>query len=313
MGIYTTVTRWERIPLRGEPYIKLDYCVQAIRFFKDGLFTLENAEIWFDAPFESQGGQLHKKIDTTDFYATGQAVHQLLRRLTFEQLSRTIIMFNGIWNFDGIELGGYFSVNNNRIWRRVYRDIEIDAYGKGDFEDLVDVLWKTQDMTTLVPKFVDALTRSPSAERMAIYEILFSQGVPTDEDVTNLLATHFHGTRAQLMRFFYRVLRNSKDVWVTSRSTPIDNRFFIKTLYDEKLVQQRLTESIEEALLVERVGKSVTYVAKERDSFSRLYESFVSSVLKPALRELPPEEIVRETIEKGLREFVKKSKNPSPE
>jgi len=214
-------------------------------------------------------------------------------------------MFNGVWDFDDIELGGYFSVHNERVWREVYHDIEIDAYGKGDFGDLVDALWKTQDMVNLVPRFVNALVRSPPAKRMAIYEMFFSQGVPTDEDVENLLATHFRGTRARLISFFYRVLRNSKDVWVTSRATPIDNRFFIRTLYDEEIVQKRLTESLKETLLDEIPGKSVTYVAKKKDSFARLYESFVASVLKPALKELPPEETVKRAIEKGLKEFVK--------
>ncbi|MCW3985071.1 MAG: hypothetical protein NWE91_01485 [Candidatus Bathyarchaeota archaeon] len=306
MGIYITISRLQQAFFRGAPDIRLDYCIEAIRFFEDGLFTLENAEIWFDAPSESQGGHIHKHIDSTNFYTTGQAVDKLLSELSFENIIRTIILFNGTWDFNGVELGGYFSIHNNSDWRKVYRDIEIDAYGKGDFVDLVDVLWKAHDMTTLVPKFARALEKSSPAKRKRIYEILFSQGVPTDDDVSNIRATLFRG-RAHLIRFFYRVLRNSKDIWVNSRATPIDNRFFIKTLYDETLVQKRLTNSIKEALLVEKEGSSVTYVGKEADSFARLYKSFVDSVLKPALKEMPPEELVKQAIERGLREYPKET------
>jgi hypothetical protein len=48
---------------------------------------------------------------------------------------------------------------------------------------------------------------------------------------------------------------------------------------------------------------SALYIAKERESFGKLFRDISSSVLKPAFAKLPKEEEVRERVEDGLREY----------
>ena len=49
---------------------------------------------------------------------------------------------------------------------------------------------------------------------------------------------------------------------------------------------------------------SKLYIAKQRDSFAKLYEDISNAVIKPALAKLPKDELVRQRIEEGLRDYT---------
>jgi len=281
------------------------YAVDAMKFFQKSLFKLQNAEIWIDAPSETLGGTLFRKIEKEDPYSLSEIVSSLLSSLPYDQASESIVIFNGTWNFDDISLSGYFSIQNSYTWRKVYHEIEINAYAKKDLEDLVDALWKTmpQDTTSLVQKFITALHQTTvRSGRLGLSRVLFCIGVPTEEDPTNLMAAHLTGERKSLLRIFYTALRRSRDPKVISKIKPLRDSFFIDTIHKEEVVQERLSKKIQSALIVEKKGDSATYIAKDRKSFGTLYREITDIVLRPALGKLLDSQNVTELIESGLRE-----------
>jgi len=312
MGIFIDLYRIERVPYYESIRHKLQYSIDAIKFFHGALFKLENVEIWIGAPSETLGGKLMRRIQEAEPYMAGKVVSDLLMTLPFDEISESIVMFNGVWNFGDINLGGYFSVPNSYSWRKAYHEIEINAYAKKDFEDLVDALWKTMphETTPLVQKFIKTLQQTTARSgKLGLSQVLFSIGVPTVEDPTNLMAAFLTGERKGLLRIFYKALSKTRDPKVVppevvSKTKPLRGSFFVNTLGKEEIVLQRLSQEIESALVVEIKGDSALYIAKDRKSFAKLYKEISDTVLKPGLEELPTAKDATELIEKGLKEYT---------
>jgi len=281
---------------------KLKICFGAIRFFKEALFNTEHVEIWTDSTSEALGGELIKEFPETNPYSAIDLVSRHLATLPPDQLIETIIVFRGTWAFEKYQMPGYFSVNNSREWRQVYGDIEISAYATGVYEDLVDAFWAEQDAASIVPKFIDSIDKSAQPTCLGLSQVTFSRGIPTEEDPSNLMSILLIGERRGLLGIFYRARRRSNDPEIVEKAEPLDTRFLLSTLVSEKLVTERIDRKLKEALVIEQKTKSALYIAKERNSFEKLYNEISEVVLRPALRKLPKSEYVREEILKGLEE-----------
>lgn len=282
---------------------RLKICFGAMRFFHKGLFLLQEAEVWLGAPSEALGGVLKKKLPTTNPYDALDALHRHLQTLPFGEVGETIIVFKGIWQFEGTSLEGYFSVQNAKSWREVYGDIEISAYARKEIEDIVDIFWQTQDMPTLIPRFLQDLKQTTQQLSMGLSLVSFSRGIPTEEDPTNLMAVYLVGERRGLLGIFYKARKRSLDPEVTAKSEPLSTTFFLNTLVEENLVKDRIDRRLREAMIVEVQSKSSLYIAKQRDSFEKLYDEISKTVLKPALEKLPKQDTVKDLIHKGLEEY----------
>jgi len=304
MGIYIVLTRTYAgaSSLRELALARLDHCIEAIRFFKQELmFVPENVELWKGAHSKALGGELLETLEIKSLFEVDKALRErLAKRLSFENLLQTVIVFNGVWSLNGVDLAVFFSIQNNRRLRNIYRDIEIDAYGKKDIEDLVDALWQMEERSEIISRFVKSIKRGTKKSPMSISEVYFAHGVPVVGEVDNIMAVHFL-SYAGIVWFLYRTLAKDPDPSIASKVAPIRDRFFVNTLIKEEVVKSRFKESVEEALIEERIGNSVTYIAKNRDSFSELYNQFVNRVFKLALRNLPKDEKVRGAILRGLR------------
>lgn len=282
---------------------RLEVCFEAVRFFHKGLFFTQDAEVWFTAPSEALGGSLARRVPARNPYEATEILHKYLKELPFEDARRTFVLFRGIWQFNETRLEGYFSIQNSRKWREVYGDIDISAYARGEFEDLVDAFWLTQDMPTLIPKFIKSLEEGIRKTRFGLSQVTFSRGIPTKEDPTNLMAVYLVGERRSLLRIFYGALRESRDRSVIIKAKPLHTPFLLNTLVKQEIVNERINRRLREAMVVERKDKSALYIAKERDSFAKLYNDISKSILRPALGKLPKEDVVREMIERGLEEY----------
>jgi len=280
---------------------KLQFCISALKFFQGGLFSLQDGEIWLYAPSEALGGTLHSPVKATDPYSAGQTIEDALSALPYDELSQAIVMFNGVWDFGEIKTGGYFSVNYSPDWRQAYHDIEIGAYAKKDFADLVDFLWITQPMESLSQKFIATMRETGVNRTLGLSTVFFSRGVPTDEDPTNLLGVHLDGDRKALLRIFYRALSQTEDPEVASRIPALNSSFFITTIAAEEIVNERLDKEMEEVMIIERKGDSTTFIAKNADSFAKLYDEVSKTILKPGLADLPTAKSVKNWIESGLK------------
>lgn len=282
---------------------KLKACFELVKFFHKGLFFPQDAEVWFSAPSKALGGSFGKRFSAENPYEATQHLHEYLGQLPFGDLSRAIVLYKGIWHFDDTRLAGYFSVQNDANWREVYGDIEISAYAKGEFEDVVDALWQTQPFEGVIKMFLRILKRSIAKSSLGLSQVTFSRGIPSKEDPSNLMATYAVGERRSLLGIFYTALRQSRDREVIFKAKPLDTLFFLNALVKEDIVNQRITRRLEKAVVREITGRSALYIAKDKDSFATLFKEISEAVLKPALEKLPMEESVREWIRKGLEKY----------
>lgn len=281
---------------------KLKACFETIRFFQ-GLFFPQDAEVWFTAPSEALGGNLAKKLSARNLYEASNVLYEYLKNLSFEDVTKTIVMFKGKWEFSKTKLWGYFSIQNHEKWREVYGDIEVSAYAKKEFEDLVDALWFTHDMSNLIPKFLRSLKRGIKRSSIGLSQVTFSRGVPTREDPTNLMALYLVGERRRLLGIFYEALKESRDRRIITKAKPLSTPYLLNTLVKEDVVEERFNKRLHKAMVFEIKQKSALYIAKERDSFATLYREISDAILKPALDKLPKENAVKEMIQRGLQEY----------
>src|SRR5208283_1611970 len=210
MGIYITLRNRTdtKIPLRDVILERVHYTDAVIRFFYGGrIFVPAEIRIWRGRPSQALGGeQLSPEIKVTDFPRDMANLKHQLSQFTLEQLLSTVIQIEGYCDIEGKQIAGFFSINNNSSWRDVYRDIEIDAYGRGEIEDLVDAIWQVEiNAQGTVKQLIKSLDNAEINQNTVINEVFFSIGVPTIGDMRNLRAIHCSGRRA-LIRFMYSTM-----------------------------------------------------------------------------------------------------------
>jgi hypothetical protein len=305
MGIYLTLSQQGegKVPMREVVLSRLHYTVQAIRFFYQGrVFVPYEILVWKGRPSEALGGEQIEKITVNDFDKDISAlVAKMSEQKLFplEQLLATIIQINGTWNIDDTQLDGFFSANNSASWRSVYHDLEIDAFGKGEIEDLTDVFWKDKDLQGVIKRFIDSVDNARVGQKVMPREIFFSVGVPAKGEVGNLRALHC-SQRRYLIDFMYSTLSENNVTDIHDKLGPLNKKFFIGAIANEKIVNDRLINALNETLITETVGNSVTYLAKDKDSFTKLYNKLFEDVFKPAFKNLPNANEVKEKIVTGL-------------
>lgn len=300
MGIYVSLKTLERTSPLSLALARIDYCYESMRFFsRNKIFLPETAKIWLHAPTETLGGQLQHSIEIRDIYQSFEELRSWVKERFYQkELFYSMIVFEGVWDYEEFKLAGFFSVNNDFIWRKAYHDVEIDAYGRGQTEDLVDIFWKKHEIQTVSNAFFNELKNAAKGRKIKPKEIYFSIGSPEYGEVVNLIALHLEDWRDFLL-FLYSKLRKDKAPWVKNRVSPMDKSFFLGALREQKITAT-LFKRIQEAFLVETVGKSVTYVAKERESFNDFYQKFKEEVFKTASQELPEASTLKKIIKRGL-------------
>jgi hypothetical protein len=301
MGIYIKLESNVRISPLEKALARLHYCYEAIRYFEQPkFFQLQNAQIWLKAPSEPLGGILKDEIRIADAYRTIELLHARFAKSFYaDELFSSIVVFNGLWDLNGLKFAGFVSCNNDFAWNQAYYDVEIDAYGRGKFEDLIDVFLDKGEISELAASFITTIRRAGQGQSAIPTQIYFSIGAPEYGEVENLVALYLQDRR-EMVRFLYSKLRRDRDEWIKDKVAPIDRVFFVGSIMEQKIVASIFKQVLEETELIEQVGKSVTYIAKTRDSFGKFYQKFKEEVFKPASQELPEADALKKTIKKGL-------------
>ena len=304
MGIYVRLTSPTRISTREWALSRINYCHESMRYFYQGrIFLPEMIKIWLNAPTETLGGILKKQMKIVNLYRDVEILRSWIKQEFYrEELFSSIIVFEGVWSFDNVKLAGFFSANNKHAWRDAYHDVEIDAYGKGEFEDLVDVFWRKGDIETIASSFFTELKRVGRGQPTKPSAIYFSIGAPEHGEVANLRALHLQDWRA-FVGFLYSRLRRDKASWIKNKVAPIDRGFFLGSIREQKVVHTIFKRILEESLLTEKTGKSVTYIARDKESFTKFYQKFKEEVFKSVSQELPNAETLKKRMKKGLEKI----------
>jgi hypothetical protein len=303
MAILISIVRREAINYDELVLEKLATCYEAMKFFKDSFFIPQTAELWYNAPSEALGGEQKKELTIKDLFETRQVLASMLKNTLFQDLRKTIIIFRGVWKIENAELAGYFSIQNAPEWRKVYGDIEISAYPKGEIEDLVDALWLTTDVQGIIDHFIDDLNRGMSTLKIGLSQVVFYRGIWNKDDPTGIMAILLTGERRGLLRIFYEARRKEKSWDMEPMARPLDTSFLLDTLEKADIVRDRINERLEKDVIAELPAGSKLYIAKQRDSFEKLYDDISRTIIKPALAKLPKDESVRNQIEEGLKDY----------
>jgi hypothetical protein len=305
MGIYIVLKNRTdiKIPLRETVLDRVHYAEAAIRFFYNGrIFNPTGITIWKGRPSETLGGEkVGTEIKITDFPKDLANLKQQINQFQLEQLLTTVIQIEGDWDINGHQLAGFFSINNNSSWRDIYRDIEIDAYGRGEIEDLVDAIWKTNngDSFGTVKRLISSLDNAEINQKTVPSEVFFTIGVPSIGYMKNLRAIHCQGRRS-LIRFMYSTMNEEGEEEVKEKLGPMNKGFFVGAIVDEPIAIERFQKALQETLMIEDFGGSVTYFASDPESFTKLYEKFYETVFRPAFKKLPRAKDVKKNITEGL-------------
>jgi hypothetical protein len=301
LGIYVRLKPSRRLPPIDWALARINHCYEALKFFEKGkIFLPKTINVWLNAPIESLDGQLIKKIEVSNLYNDVEKLRSWVKENFYpEKLFSSIIVFDGIWDFDNIKLAGFFSANNEYMWRKAYHDVEIDAYGKGEIDDLMDVFQKNNQVEGLVDNLVTIFKQVEEKQPLSYREIYFSIGSAEYGQDVDMVALHLNDWR-DFVGYLYSRLRKDKDDWINNKVSPIDRRFFLKSVRGEKVVRSISNKIGKETLLEEKKGKSVTYIAKDRKSFSKFYQKFKKEVFKSAVKELPEANKLKSDIKKGL-------------
>jgi hypothetical protein len=306
MGIYVRLAPTAKTTQLERALIRLQYCREIIRFFEDfKIFKPSNYEVWLRAPSTTLGGRCVTQREVTNTHVALQELRvQFEKHFLSDELFSSIVTFYGTWTFNDTTFNGFVSCNHSLSWREVYQDIETDLYGLGDIGDLVDVFlnrkyFKEDEFQNLVQLFVNHVTNVSKEQPMVATPIYFSIGAAEYGETTDLVALHL-GDWHDLIKFFYKKLRNSKEQWVRDHVTPLDRNFFVKSITEPEVVEKILSQARKETDLIEKVGNSVTYIGKDRTSFDAFFDKVKKDVFKPASKELPNATLLKDIMKSGL-------------
>lgn len=301
MGIYIRLGSASGVSSLDRALARLHYCYTAIKYFQQpSLFLPQNVQIWRKAPSETLGGTKADEMPISDLSYTLALLRKRFSKSYFtEELFSSIVVFNGQWNFDGIKLSGFVSCNNNSLWKQAYHDIEIDAYAKGNVEDLTDVLLGNEQFINVVQSFITDIVHANVGQPMCPAIVYFSIGAPEFGEVENLIAIHLRDWR-EMIRFLYAKLRRSQAPWIKEQVMPIDRGFYVGSLTEQEITETIFKQVREETEIIEKTGNSITYIGKDKDSFKNFYERFEERIFKPASQELPKGDSLKKIMKKGL-------------
>lgn len=301
MGIYTKLTTAGINPI-DKALARLYYCTEAVRHFQRDKFFLPNSvSIWLNAPSEAMNGKLIYRKEVTNLDSiTHELQIKFKDQFYRDDLPASIVLFEGTWQLDDLEMAGFFSCNNYSVWNRVYFDVEIDAYSKGEYGDLMDVFLAQGKVPELAKNFVTYYKMSSQNQAIMPKFIYFSRGVPEYGEVEDLIALHLRD-RHDMVKFLYNKLRRIEESWVKEQVEPIDRHFYVSSLVSIEIVEKLFSEIVKKTDLIESEGNSITYIAEDTETFGKFFEQFKTEIFKPASKELPNADFLKEKMRDGLQ------------
>jgi len=233
MGIYIHLLSSERMSPLAKALARVHYCYESIKYFYEGRFFIpDKIMIWMKAPSEALGGSLKRQVLIYDLHRDIKELQSYFeKRFYTEELFSSIVMVTGTWDLDGMKLAGFISCNNEYSWHRAYFDVEIDAYGKGEVEDIIDALWAKNMIETVAISFTKEMKLAGAKQLAKPREIYFSIGAPEYGEVENLIALHLQDWR-DMIRFLYAKLRKEEELWIKNKVAPIDSGFYVSSIIE---------------------------------------------------------------------------------
>jgi hypothetical protein len=293
----------EFIPLSDRVKSKVSLATQVARFYGDH-FKVERAELWKYATLKELEGIPLGGLEIPDKYVTREneaELSQKMQGLAVVDLFFSIIRFVGKWEGEGAEYEAYVSMSNAPNWSRVYGDVEVNVFPKGNVRDIVDIFYA--DKTTkrhLVDSFLDSFSGFNDGI-FKVKGIYFALGVPSAEDF-DLWRSAFVSSETRLLEDAITALKATGDEEIRKWLAPYSVPFLVRNLREIPRFETELHGFFDEHGIVEKETGSISYIGEDPESFKKFFADLSDKVLKPVIHSLPPDSDIasriRKTIEK---------------
>lgn len=307
MGLSITLENAKRperefVTLTDRIKSKVNFGTQVTRFYGEQ-FKVQRVEIWKYATLKELEGIPLGGLEISEKYVTRENESELLTKLqglTMVDLFFSIVRFVGVWEGDGANYDGYVSISNSPNWGRVYGDVEVNAFPKGNIRDIVDIFYASK---TAKERQVDFFVDSFADFNDGIFKvkgIYFALGVPSAEDF-DLWRTASVTSETRLLEDAIIALRATGDEEIRRWLAPYSVPFLVRNLREIPKFEVTLHNFFEEHKILEKEIGSVSYIGEDQESFKKFFIDLSEKVLKPVIHSLPPDSDIasriRNTIE----------------
>lgn len=304
MGIYLTLNFTKVAPYE-RTRVRFNYGWKVLKYFVERGFSPTSTEIWNHANSVSLGGINRRTIECSKNMTIGDIAQKTadeFRNLPFEQQLSSIIIVNGQWDLENRQLICYLSINHDFFWRRLYKDIEFDAYASGDVEDIAELIWRKENLRLQLGRnFVNEIT-GREEKGAKIESIYFAVGVPSVSNASTLRLAYVQGATDLIESILYTFLKISNEE-IRDHSKGTKGDFLISRLMRKEYILKKVHEMERSAGIIEEYAGSRLFIGKDQKSFEKFVNDFGKEVLEPVLRQLPATEDYDSFIDKAFQRF----------
>jgi hypothetical protein len=286
-----------------EEYIKsrVSLGIEISRFYSSH-FKPRSIAVWKYAPLPELEGILLKEFPIHGEFVTREAADELSRYLQSQEFVDrffSVIRIVGMWVADGMSLTAYLTISNDPNWRRVYGDVEMNVFPEGDIRDLVDLLYRDKVTKERLVNFFLISFAEYNDEAHQIGGIYFTLGVASAEDLD---LWHAVSLKSQ-SRFLTDSIARLKAVGgedIEHKLNPYSIPFLVDSLRTVPKFDETINDFFTRHQISEKAG-SLGLIGEKPDSFKDFFEEFAEKVLKPMLRDLPPDTDISTKIRNAVQ------------
>jgi len=305
VGLYISLTPVQTASLRQQILDRINIGLKTVDVFS-GFLSLKRIEIWLGLPFEGDGTKAFEQVIETDNFSAPQ-VSELVKKETaamrIEELHSSIILLKCVWKFGEELTPGYISINNAWKWRKIYGDIEVDAYPSKEDWDFSDMVLTGRDAgETLFYRLVGEV-KELKPKAVHLNSISMFQGLLSKSEIFNAKALYYPKQSElvkDLLRSYKEELKEKKDRRFRPHLTPFDNNFLVTSLWKNKIFRMKLDKQLTDSNIITTVGHSAFFAAKDKDSFVELYNDVKKGLFEPISLNLPNTRFVKSEIRRAL-------------
>jgi hypothetical protein len=275
----------EYSPFDEELISRLRLAFDIANYYSD-YFSPISIEIWENATVQSLHGRMIRVLKAEKGLNTDlRDIVNYIREYSFRVKSKIIVRVLGNWVVANSPVVlGYVSVSNREM-RPVYGDVSMNAFSKGDIDDVVDLFLKAGSATEFLIDSFAAKFGHYEDEVFKVKSLYFHEGAPSRSDITTLVAAHYGNINTFLLDSLYTAIL--QEPTIGDSLSAYRYKFLVNTIHDVPDFPDFLATLFHKyGVLYNRHG-SVILSTRERNSFAKLFGELSKQVLQPMAMELP--------------------------
>jgi hypothetical protein len=259
-------------------------------------FEARNVEVWADASDEALGGRQLDMIRITQHGEFPGIAAGILQKYESGDtpLSSIILVIRGVWKHQGLTLPAYIGINNLERWRENYGDIEVNTFTSGDVNDVVELIWKDEEMLQgLVNNYMEEFGHFEE-EGLEMESIVYCLGVPNEVNLSKWLASYYKTP----IHYFTRLLGSveSENPRIHTYVRLINRLALASDLYDIKFFRDHIKELGGKRSVDVDYRSSIKLIGYTPESYGKFYEDLAKSIMEVLTKSLPKDSEVDELL-----------------